>query len=167
MVPLLAQDWPIAQTGECRMPHRATRLPVNILLVEDSRNDAELMLEALGESDLTLNITVVEDGEQAVDYLRRRGAYRAAPRPDLILLDLHLPRKNGHEVLADIKQDESLRLIPVVLLTSSDSEEAFREAYDRHVNCCVRKPSDLDQFTLAVKRIESFWLQLARLVRES
>jgi chemotaxis family two-component system response regulator Rcp1 len=145
---------------------RPARPAVNVLLVEDSPNDAELMVEALNEGQLALNITVVVDGELAIDYLRRRGSYHAAPRPDLILLDLHLPRKNGHEVLSDIKQDESLRLIPVVLLTSSDSEEAFREAYDRHVNCCVRKPSDLDQFTLAVKRIESFWLQLARLVRE-
>jgi CheY-like chemotaxis protein len=166
MVPQLTQDWPNAQTGECRMAPRASRLPVNILLVEDSPNDAELMIEALRESDPTLNVTVVEDGEQAVEYLRRRGAYQDARRPDLVLLDLHLPRKNGHEVLTDIKQDESLRLIPVVLLTSSDSEEAFRLAYDRHVNCCVSKPSDLDQFTLAVKKIESFWLHLARLARE-
>jgi PleD family two-component response regulator len=81
MVPLLIQDWPTAQTGECRMPHRASRLPVNVLLVEDSPNDAELMVEALGESDLKLNVTVVEDGEQAVDYLRRRGAHREARRP--------------------------------------------------------------------------------------
>jgi two-component system, chemotaxis family, response regulator Rcp1 len=140
--------------------------PVEILLVEDSAGDAELMVEALGESDLPLRVTVIEDGEEAVQYLRRKGAHRAAPRPDLILLDLHLPRKNGHEVLADIKQDESLRLIPVVLLTSFDTEEAIREAYDRHVNCCVRKPSDLDQFALTVKKIETFWLQMARLPRE-
>jgi chemotaxis family two-component system response regulator Rcp1 len=147
------------------MLNRPSR-PVEILLVEDSAGDAELMVEALGESQLAPRVTVVEDGEQAVQYLRRQGKHAAAPRPDLILLDLHLPRKNGHEVLADIKQDESLRLIPVILLTAFDTEEAIREAYDRHVNCCVRKPSDLDQFTLAVKRIESFWLQLARLVRE-
>jgi chemotaxis family two-component system response regulator Rcp1 len=148
------------------MPPRPSRL-VDVLLVEDSAGDAELMVEALlGESDLNLRVTVVEDGEQAIDYLRRRGAYRGATRPDLILLDLNLPRKNGHEVLADVKQDESLRLIPVILLTSFDTEEAIREAYDRHVNCCVRKPSDLDQFALAVKKIETFWLQMARLHRE-
>jgi two-component system response regulator len=140
--------------------------PVDILLVEDSAGDAELMVEALGESDLAPRVTVVEDGEEAVQYLHRRGTHRGAPRPDLILLDLHLPRKNGHEVLADIKTDKSLRMIPVVLLTSFDTEEAIREAYDRHVNCCVKKPSDLDQFALAVKKIETFWLQMARLHRE-
>jgi chemotaxis family two-component system response regulator Rcp1 len=146
--------------------HARPSRPVEILLVEDSAGDADLMIEALGESHLASHVTVVDDGEKAVQYLRRHGPYRAAPRPDLILLDLHLPRKNGHEVLADIKQDESLRLIPVILLTAFDTEEAIREAYDRHVNCCVRKPSDLDQFALAVKRIETFWLQMARLYRQ-
>jgi chemotaxis family two-component system response regulator Rcp1 len=145
---------------------RPARPAVNVLLVEDSPNDAELMVEALAEGDLPLRVTVVDDGEKAIDYLRKRGAHRGATRPDLILLDLHLPRKNGHEVLADIKQDESLRLIPVVLLTAFDTEEAIREAYDRHVNCCVRKPSDLDQFAQAVKKIETFWLQMARLHRQ-
>jgi len=146
-----------------------TRPPrsLEILLVEDSAGDAELMTEALlSESALSLRITVVEDGEEAIAYLRRQGRHADAPRPDMILLDLHLPRKNGHEVLADVKQDESLRLIPVVLLTAFDTEEAIREAYDRHANCCVRKPSDLDQFSLAVKKIETFWLQSARLPRE-
>jgi two-component system, chemotaxis family, response regulator Rcp1 len=148
------------------MAARPSRLPVDILLVEDSPNDAELMVEALAEGDLPLRVTVVDDGEKAIDYLHKRGAHRGATRPDLILLDLHLPRKNGHEVLADIKQDESLRLIPVVLLTAFDTDEAIREAYDRHVNCCVRKPSDLDQFAQAVKKIETFWLQMARLHRQ-
>jgi CheY-like chemotaxis protein len=143
-----------------RPPH-----PVEILLVEDSAGDAELMIEALAESPLAPRVIVVEDGEQAVQYLRRQGPFRAATRPDLILLDLHLPRKNGHEVLADIKTDESLRLIPVILLTAWDSEENIREAYDRHANCCVKKPSDLDQFAQAVKKIETFWLQMARLCR--
>jgi len=145
------------------MAARPSRHPVDVLLVEDSPNDAELMVEALAEGELPLRVTVVEDGEEAIDYLRKRGAHRGAARPDLILLDLHLPRKNGHEVLADIKQDESLRLIPVVLLTAFDTDEAIREAYDQHVNCCVRKPSDLDQFARAVKRIEAFWLQMARI----
>jgi len=148
------------------MAARPSRPPIHILLVEDSAGDAELMVEALGESDLALRVTVVEDGEEAVQYLRRQGTHRTAARPDLILLDLHLPRKNGHEVLADIKQDESLRLIPDVLLTSFDTDEAIREAYDRHMNYCVRKPSDLDQFALAVKKIETFWLHRARLPRE-
>jgi CheY-like chemotaxis protein len=146
------------------MAFRPTR-PVEILLVEDSAGDAELMVEALTESPLAPRVTVVEDGEQAVQYLRRQGPYRTATRPDLILLDLQLPRKNGHEVLADIKQDESLRLIPVILLTAWDSEENIREAYDRHANCCVKKPSDYDQFAQVVKKIENFWLQMARLYR--
>jgi len=144
------------------MANRPPRQTIEILLVEDSAGDAELMVEALGESDLAVNVTVIEDGEEAVHYLRRQGRHHRAGRPDLILLDLHLPRKNGNEVLADIKQDESLRLIPVVLLTAFDTEEAVREAYDRHVNCCVRKPSDLDQFAQVVKKIETFWLQMAR-----
>jgi chemotaxis family two-component system response regulator Rcp1 len=156
--------WPLAALGDRSMSVRPTR-PIDILLVEDSAGDAELMVEALAECHLAPRVTVVEDGEQAVQYLRRQGKHAAAPRPDLILLDLHLPRKNGHEVLADIKQDESLRLIPVILLTAFDTEEAIREAYDRHVNCCVKKPSDLDQFALAVKKIENFWLQIARLSR--
>jgi CheY-like chemotaxis protein len=158
-------NWPNGLTGESRMAARPSR-PVDILLVEDSAGDAELMVEALGESDLAPRVTVVEDGEEAVQYLRRQGAHRTASRPDLILLDLHLPRKNGHEVLADIKKDESLRLIPVVLLTAFDTDDAIREAYDKHVNCCVRKPSDLDEFTQAVRKIESFWLHHARLPRE-
>jgi chemotaxis family two-component system response regulator Rcp1 len=144
------------------MAARPLRQTVEVLLVEDSPGDAELMVEALREGTLLVRVAVVEDGEKAVEYLRKQGDYRDAPRPDLILLDLHLPRKNGHEVLADVKQDESLRLIPVVLLTAFDTEEAVREAYDRHVNCCVRKPSDLDQFAQAVKKIETFWLQMAR-----
>jgi chemotaxis family two-component system response regulator Rcp1 len=143
------------------------RPPVEILLVEDSHSDAELMVEALQDSDLVVRVSGVEDGEEAMRYLRREGPYRDAPRPDLILLDLHLPRKNGHEVLADVKQDESLRLIPVVLMTAFDSDEAISEAYERYANCCVRKPSDLDEFAEAVKQIETFWLRLARRPRES
>jgi two-component system, chemotaxis family, response regulator Rcp1 len=149
------------------MAARSSRPPVEILLVEDSPGDAELMVEALQESDLNVRVTGVEDGVEAVRYLRRQGDYRDAPRPDLILLDLHLPRMNGHEVLADIKQDETLRLIPVVLMTAFDTEEAITEAYDRHANCCVRKPSDLDQFAQTVKKIETFWLRMARRPRES
>jgi CheY-like chemotaxis protein len=148
------------------MPARLSR-PLDVLLVEDSTGDAELMVEALAESRLAPRVTVVEDGELAVQYLRRQGRFSDAARPDLILLDLHLPRKNGHEVLADIKQDESLRLIPVVLLTAFDTDETIERAYDLLVNCCVRKPSDLDQFALAVQKIETFWLQRARLHRDS
>jgi len=136
--------------------------PVEILLVEDNPNDAEQMLEALYEGELKKRITVVEDGDEALCYLRRPGEVR----PDLILLDLHLPRKSGQEVLAAIKQDESLRRIPVVILTGSDDERAFQSAYERHANCCVRKPTDLDQFILTVKKIEHFWLRIATTRRD-
>jgi CheY-like chemotaxis protein len=140
----------------------ASRNVIEILLVEDSTEDAALMVEALEESELTIRVTVVEDGEEAVQYLRRQGRHREATRPDLILLDLQLPRKNGHEVLADIKEDESLRLIPVVVLTAFDSDEAIKEAYDKHANCYVSKPSDLDQLAHVLKTIENFWLRQVR-----
>jgi chemotaxis family two-component system response regulator Rcp1 len=143
------------------MTARTSRQPVLVLLVEDSPGDAELMTEALEAGDLPVCVTHIDNGEEAVQYLRREGEHRDAPRPDLVLLDLHLPRMNGHEVLTAIKQDEGLRLVPVVLLTGSDTEEAFQEAYDRHVNCCVAKPSDLGQFAEVVRKIETFWLQLA------
>ena len=158
---------PRAPGEEIRMPARSPRPPVEILLVEDSPGDAELMVEALKESDLNVHVTGVEDGEEAIRYLRRQDPYRDAPRPDLILLDLHLPRMNGHEVLAEIKQDDTLRLIPVVLMTAFDTDEAICEAYGQHINCCVRKPSDLDEFDVAVKKIETFWLRVARPPRES
>jgi len=135
--------------------------PVEILLVEDNPDDADLMVEALDEGDLPVRVTVVEDGEEAVHYLRRRGDHANAIRPHLILLDLHLPRKSGHEVLAEIKQDSDLRLIPVVIMTSFDSEDAIEKAYDLYANCCVRKPVDLDQFGLTVKKIERFWFHVA------
>jgi two-component system, chemotaxis family, response regulator Rcp1 len=154
--------WPNAASQESRVALRSSPQPVEILLVEDSRGDAELMIEALEESAMTVRITHVEDGEEAVGFLRRQGSHQNARRPDLILLDLHMPRKNGHEVLSDIKQDESLRLIPVVLMTGDDTEEAIAGAYERHANCCVRKPSNLDQFAQAVKKIETFWLRTAR-----
>jgi CheY-like chemotaxis protein len=157
--------YPTAAPGGSPMPVSISDL-VEVLLVEDSRGDAELMVEALGESDLALRVSTVTDGEEAIDFLRRRAPYHDAPRPDLILLDLHLPRMNGHEVLAEIKEDTALRHIPVILLTAFDTDEAIREAYDRHVNCCVRKPSDLDGFARAVRKIESFWLHHARLARE-
>jgi CheY-like chemotaxis protein len=144
------------------MTARSSRPPVEILLVEDSPCDAELMVEALQEGDLNVRVTGVEDGEEALRYLHRQGPYRDAPRPDLILLDLHLPRMNGYEVLEHVKQDDALRLIPVVLMTAFDSDEAIAGVYGRHANCCVRKPSDLDEFAAAVKKIETFWLRLAR-----
>jgi CheY-like chemotaxis protein len=140
-------------------------VPIEILLVEDSPSDAELMVEALTESTLALRVTVIDDGEDAIDYLFHQCPLRAAPRPDLILLDLHLPRKNGYEVLGEIKEDRELRTIPVVIMTSSDSEDAICKAYELRANCCVRKPSNLAQYAAAVKKIETFWLQQVRLRR--
>lgn len=139
--------------------------PVEILLVEDSPDDAALMTEALAEGSLAVRVHQVEDGESALNYLRREEAYREAPRPDLILLDLHLPRKNGFEVLVEQKEDPELRHIPVVILTSSDNEVEYVRAYDLHANCCVSKPVDQAEYALVVKKIEHFWLQVARRVR--
>jgi chemotaxis family two-component system response regulator Rcp1 len=135
---------------------------IEVLLVEDSPDDADLMMAALNEGTLSLRATVVEDGEEAMRYLRREGAYVASVRPDLILLDLHLPRKNGFEVLAEVKEDADLRCIPVVVLTSSDNDRAINNAYDLHANCYVCKPANQDEFRDAVHRIERFWLTLAR-----
>jgi len=147
------------------MPAPSSSRPVEVLLVEDNPSHAELMTEALQEGTLRPRVAVVEDGEEALRYLRRLDPYAGAPRPDLILLDLHLPRKSGHEVLTEIKQDERLRLIPVVVMTSLGTEQVFRDAYDRHANCCVCKPTDLDEFTLTVQKIETFWLQIASCYR--
>jgi CheY-like chemotaxis protein len=157
--------WQTATLGDRRVPAPRHEVSLEVLLVEDSPSDAELMVEALREGALALRITVIEDGEAALEYLYRRGPHQSAPRPDLVLLDLHLPRKNGHEVLADIKQNRDLRTIPVVIMTSFDTEEAICKAYDLHANCCVRKPSNLDQYALTVKKIETFWLHHVRLPR--
>lgn len=134
---------------------------VEILLVEDSADDADLMVEALKEGSLGSRITVVEDGVEAMQFLRREGAYSESPVPGLILLDLHLPRMNGHEVLAEIKRDVDLRRIPVVIMTASENENDFVEAYGLHANCCVQKPTDLGAFARAVATIERFWLRVA------
>jgi len=138
------------------MPVVNLERPVEILLIEDSPDDADLMEEALKEGMLVHRVTRIEDGEQAIDYLRR------SPPPDLILLDLNLPRRNGHEVLEEIRSEPRLRRIPVVVMTASDNEKAIQKLYDLHANCCVSKPTDLEQFTQAVKRIKHFWLKIAR-----
>lgn len=144
------------------MPHSNPDRGVEILLVEDSSDDAALMVAALNEGDLRLHVTVVEDGEEAMCYLRRQGTYVASRRPDLILLDLHLPRKNGHEVLAEVKQDDDLKCIPVVIMTSSDNDRAINAAYDLHANCCVCKPANQDEFRAVVWKIERFWLSFVQ-----
>jgi len=140
------------------MPQPYPDRGVEILLVEDSPDDADLMVAALSEGELRLHVTVVEDGEEAMCYLRRQGAYAAARTPDLILLDLHMPRMNGYEVLAEVKEDDDLRCIPIVIMTSSDNDRAINAAYDLHANCCVCKPANQDEFRAVVWQIERFWL---------
>jgi two-component system, chemotaxis family, response regulator Rcp1 len=136
---------------------------IEILLVEDNPGDARLTLEAFKEGKVLNNLTVMKDGVEALEYLRRQGPYINSPRPDLILLDLNLPRKDGREVLEIIKADEGLRKIPVVVLTTSAAEEDIARAYSRHANCYITKPVDLDQFLRVVHSIESFWLSLVKL----
>jgi chemotaxis family two-component system response regulator Rcp1 len=140
--------------------------PVEILLVEDNPGDARLTQEALRDGKVYNNLTVVPDGVEAMAYLRREGQYVGAAQPDLILLDLNLPKKDGREVLQEIKADERLRLIPVVVLTSSNAEQDVLKSYGLHANCYVTKPVDLDQFIGAVKAIENFWLTVVTLPRE-
>ena len=137
--------------------------PVEILLVEDNPGDVRLTQEALKESKICNHLSVVTDGVEAVEYLRREGRFAQAVRPDLILLDLNLPRKNGREVLAEIKEDQDLRHIPVVVLTISQDEEDVIKAYNLHANCYIIKPLDLNQFLKVVKSIEDFWLTIVKL----
>ena len=137
--------------------------PVEILLVEDSPSDTDLTVEALREAKVRNRLSIVEDGVQALEFLRRQGKYALAPRPDLILLDLNLPRKDGREVLAEIKSDASLKTIPVVVLTTSRAEQDVLQAYKHHANCYITKPVDFEQFLNVVHSIESFWLMLVTL----
>jgi len=132
--------------------------PVEILLVEDNPGDVRLMQEVLRDAKVRNNLRVVKDGVEALAYLYREGDYAHTVRPDLIFLDLNLPRKDGRTVLAEIKADEHLRAIPVVVLTTSRAESEILAAYDLQANCYVTKPVDLDQFIAAVRSIEEFWL---------
>jgi two-component system, chemotaxis family, response regulator Rcp1 len=145
------------------MPNATRGEPIEILLIEDSPDDADLTVDVLREGRIYNRVTVIEDGVEAMAYLRREGRHASAIRPDLILLDLNLPRKNGREVLAEIKQDPELRRIPVVVMTSSDDEKDILAAYDLYVNCYVTKPVDLDQFIGVVRSIEKFWLSIVKL----
>jgi two-component system, chemotaxis family, response regulator Rcp1 len=142
---------------------RNTVRPIEILLIEDSPSDADLAREALGQGKILNNLHFVEDGVEAIDFLRRRGLYVAAPRPDLILLDLNLPKKSGVEVLEEIKTDTNLKLIPVVILTTSAAQEDILKSYSLHANCYITKPVDFVQFTRVVKLIEEFWLAVVKL----
>ena len=136
---------------------------IEILLVEDNPGDVELTREALHDGKIHTNLSVAPDGVEALAFLRREGKYGGAPRPDLILLDLNLPRKDGRAVLAEIKEDRALRHIPVVVLTSSQAEQDIVRAYDLHANCYVTKPVDLDQFITIVRSIEQFWFSVVKL----
>lgn len=140
-----------------------TGKPIEILLVEDSPGDARLVQENLKEAKVRNNLNLVTDGVEAMAYLRKEGKYKNAVGPDMVLLDLNLPRKNGREVLAEMKADDKLKRIPVVVLTISQAEEDIFKSYNLHANAYVTKPVDLKQFMLAVKAIEGFWLTVVKL----
>jgi len=137
--------------------------PIDILLVEDNPGDACLAREAMVESKIKNELHHVTDGEQALAYLRKQGAYAQAPRPDLILLDLNLPLKDGREVLAELKNDVQFKRIPIVVLTVSSDDIDILKAYNLHANCFISKPLDLEQFMTIVRTIESFWLTIVSL----
>jgi CheY-like chemotaxis protein len=137
--------------------------PIEILLVEDNPGDVRLTREALKDAKVANTMHVVEDGVAALDFLYRRSAYEAVPRPDLILLDLNLPRKNGREVLAQIKQDDQLKCIPVVILTTSQADDDISWAYKLHANCYITKPVEFAQFIRVVRAIEEFWFTIVTL----
>ncbi len=137
--------------------------PIEILLVEDNPADVRLTVESLKESKVCNILHVVEDGEEAIAFLRRKGKYVNKPYPDLILLDLNLPKKNGLEVLAEIKGDEKLKRIPVVVLSASKAEEDIHRSYGLHANCYISKPIDLDQFIRVINSIENFWFTIVKL----
>jgi CheY-like chemotaxis protein len=140
--------------------------PAEILLVEDNPGDVRLTREALVDGKVWNNLHHAADGVEALDFLRQRGKFAGAPRPDMILLDLNLPKKGGREVLADIKADPMLQSIPVVVLTTSKAEEDVLQSYGLHANCYIVKPIDLDQFIRVVQSIKSFWLCIVRLPTE-
>ena len=139
--------------------------PIEMLLVEDNPDDVDLTIEALEDAKIANRLHVVSDGVAALAFLHREGGYVHAPRPDLILLDLNLPKKGGREVLAEIKNDPKLRCIPVVVLTTSSADEDILRAYDLHANCYITKPVDFEQFSRVIHAIEDFWLTVVKLPR--
>ena len=145
---------------------QASGAPIEILLVEDNPGDVRLTQEAVREAKIRNTLNVVNDGEQAIAYVRRQGEYADRPRPDLILLDLNLPRKDGREVLQDLKCDPDLHRIPVVVLTSSAAEQDILRTYDLYANAYVTKPVDLEQFMRVVSSIQDFWLNIVKLPPE-
>ena len=137
--------------------------PIEILLVEDNPGDVRLTQEVFKEGKIRNKLNIAWNGEEALAYLHREGRFASAPRPDIILLDLNLPRKGGREVLAEIKADPELRCIPVVILTTSQADEDIVESYNQHANCYIVKPVELDQFIHVVRTVEGFWLQIVKL----
>lgn len=140
--------------------------PIEVLLVEDSPGDVRLTREAFKDAKVHINLHVASDGTKAMAFLKREGEYAKAPRPDLILLDLNLPKKDGREVLGEIKEDSSLKTIPVVILTTSSSEADILRSYQLHANCYITKPVGLEGFLTVVRSIDSFWLSVVRLPHE-
>jgi chemotaxis family two-component system response regulator Rcp1 len=155
--PARTQPWSAPMSNSTRSE------PIEILLVDDDAGDAKRTIDALKDGRLRNRITHVKDGVEAMSYLWREGEYANAPRPDLILLDLYMPRMTGREVLAEVKNDPELRRIPVVMMTSSQQEKDILEAYNLHVNSYVVKPVDMDQFIGAVRSIEHFWFTIVKL----
>lgn len=145
------------------MISKASGRPIEILLVEDNPGDVRLTQEALKEGKVLNRLSVVKDGVEAIFFLKKKEKYKDAPRPDLILLDLNLPKKNGREVLGEIKRDPEFMRIPVVILTISRDEQDILKSYDLHANCYITKPVDLNQFINVVKSIEDFWLTIVKL----
>ncbi len=146
---------------------RSTMRSIQVLMVEDNPGDVLLTREALLDAKVNINMSIVVDGVEALAFLRREGQFSQAPMPDLILLDLNLPKKSGLEVLDEIKNDDVLKLIPVVILTTSKAERDIVSSYDRHANAYVTKPVDLDQFIKVVQAIESFWFEIVKLPRSA
>ncbi|HEX4167258.1 MAG TPA: response regulator [Bryobacteraceae bacterium] len=141
----------------------AALLPLHILLVEDNPGDVLLTQEAFKEGSYFPSLSVVEDGEEALDFLRQSGRYASSTRPDLILLDLNLPRKDGRELLAEVKDDPDLCQIPVIVLTTSDAEQDIRRAYKLHANCYLTKPLEMENFVRKIRSVEDFWLSVVKL----
>ncbi len=136
---------------------------MHILLVEDNPGDIRLTQEAFKEGEVLKTLHVVKDGVEALNFLRKKGEYADVPTPDIILLDLNLPRKDGREVLAEVKSDDLLRFIPVIVLTTSDSDQDITKAYSLYANCFITKPVDLEQFIFIIRQIEIFWFQVIKL----
>lgn len=160
----------MSESEERRHPRRISRVdgakPAEVLLVEDNPGDVELTREALAESKVAVNLSVVGDGVEALAFLRREGEHGDAPRPDLIILDLNLPKMDGRQVLEEMKADRALSTIPVVVLTTSEAEEDVLQSYELHANAYVTKPLDFMRFSEIVQRIDEFWFTIVRLPRE-